>query len=292
MKKNIIILFLLLLQCACRLNCAVFENSVIKFTYPSEYCEVKPQNAPHMILKLESEKSVLTISRWEYDIDESIDAWNDDVYNRYRDGLPGTNCVLSEKVILQTEYENLKAIKIYLNLEDKVNKIGSIVYVLVKNGDLFIISYNESGVLTRESSSKQTERFLYSLLIKDTKKSEAQELAMNIEKWENYVINRLKKVNQSLPMKVDEVTTLFGVMNVGKTLIFKYRVDSGFVDYMDNEWATNYKEKTLLNMMYSVPNSKEYALLMSHSSINMTYLFYDEKDNLIRTLYITPKDFE
>ena len=67
---------------------------------------MKPQNAPHMILNIESNNSILTISRWEYDIDESIDVWNDDIYNRYRNGLPGTSCVLSEKVVLQTKYEN------------------------------------------------------------------------------------------------------------------------------------------------------------------------------------------
>lgn len=279
------------LQCACSQE-IVFENSIIKFSYPAEYSEVKPQNAPHMIFNIESNNSILTISRWEYDIDESIDVWNDDIYNQYRNGMPGTNCVLSEKVFLQTKYENLRAIKIYTNLEIKEDKIGSITYLFIKNGDLFVITYNQPMVLTSHSSSKEAEKFLYPLLIKNNAKTSKEELYMSIEEFENYVIEKYKEVNKSLPMKVDEVTTLFGVTNMGKTLFFKYRIDSKYADYINNEWAANYKEKTLLNMMSSVPNSEELTKYLARSSIKMTYLFFDNKDNLIRTLHITPKDFE
>lgn len=245
-----------------------------------------------MIFNIESNNSILTISRWEYDIDESIDVWNDDIYNQYRNGMPGTNCVLSEKVFLQTKYENLRAIKIYTNLEIKEDKIGSITYLFIKNGDLFVITYNQPMVLTSHSSSKQAEKFLYPLLIKNNAKTSKEELYMSIEEFENYVIEKYKEVNKSLPMKVDEVTTLFGVTNMGKTLFFKYRIDSKYADYINNEWAANYKEKTLLNMMSSVPNSEELTKYLARSSIKMTYLFFDNKDNLIRTLHITPKDFE
>ena len=226
------------LQCACSQE-IVFENSIIKFSYPAEYSEVKPQNAPHMIFNIESNNSILTISRWEYDIDESIDVWNDDIYNHYRNGLPGTNCVLSEKVFLQTKYENLRAIKVYTNLEIKEDKIGSITYLFIKNGDLFVITYNQPMVLTSHSSSKQAEKFLYPLLIKNNAKTSKEELSMSIEEFENYLIEKYKEVNKTLPMKVDEVTTLFGVTNMGKTLFFKYRIDSKYADYINNEWAAN-----------------------------------------------------
>ena len=281
----------MLLQCACSQE-KVFENSIIKFSYPAEYTEVKPQNAPHMILNIESNNSIFTISKWEYDIDESIDVWNDNIYNRYRNGLPGTNCVLSEKVILQTKYENLRAIKIYTNLEDNGNKVGSITYLFIKSGNLFVITYNQPMVLTSQSSSKVAEKFLYPLLIKNNAKTSKKEPSMSIEEFENYIIEKYKDVNKTLPMKVDEITTLFGVMNMGKTLFFKYRIDSKYADYINNEWAIKYKEQTLLNMMSSIPNSEEFATYMSRSSIKMTYLIFDNKDNLIRTIHITPKDFE
>ena len=147
-------------------------------------------------------------------------------------------------------------------------------------------------VLTGQSSSKQAEKFLYPLLIKNNSNTSPNKLFMNVEEFENYVIEKYKEVNKTLPMKVDEVTTLFGVTNMGKTLFFKYRIDSKYADYINNEWAANYKEKTLLNMMSSVPNSEELAAYIYRSSIKMTYLFFDNEDNLIRTIHITPKDFE
>ena len=177
-------------------------------------------------------------------------------------------------------------------MEDKGDKIGSITYIFIKNGDLFVITYNQPMALTSQSSSKQAESFLYPLLIKNNSKTTNEELSMSIEEFENYVIDKYKSANKTLPMKVDEVTTLFGIMNMGKTLFFKYRIDSEYADYINNEWAIKYKERTLLNIMSSIPNSDEFAKYMSCSSIKMTYLFFDDKDNLIRTIHITSKDFE
>lgn len=282
---------MLLLQCACSSG-NVFENSIIKFTYPAEFQEIKPQDAPHMILKLESKNKVLTISRWEYGIDKSIDAWNDEVYNNYSNGLSNTNCVLLEKVVLQTKYENLRAIKIYANIGDNINKIGSISYLILKNGDLFVITFNQPIVLTNTYSSKQVEDILYWLQIKDKDNSSDEEYSMLIEEFETYVLNQFKSVNESLPIQVDEVTTLFCISSMGKNVMFKYRIDSSIIEYMNNEWADDYKERTLRNMMASVPNSDEYASYYANSSIKMTYLFFDEDDNLVRTIHITPKDFK
>ena len=289
--RKFIFAVLILLQCACTSE-TVFENSIIKLIYPSTFQATKPQDAPHMILKLESETSVLTISRWEYGIDKSMDVWNDEIYDRYRNGLPNTNCVLSEKVTLQTHYETLRAIKTYANIGDRVNEIGSISYLIIKNGDLFVITFNEPIVLTNQSSSKHIDNILYWLLIKDKVDSSQKELQQSIEEFESYVIKNLTKVNQSLPMQVDEFTTLFCVTNIGKTLLFKYRIDSSIVDLLDNEWATTYKQNTLIAMLSSVPNAEEYASYMARSSIKMTYLFYDQNDNLIKTVHLTPNDFK
>lgn len=45
-------------------------------------------------------------------------------------------------------------------------------------------------------------------------------------------------------------------------------------------------------MILSVPESDVFASYFSRSSINIVYVFFDEEDNLIQTLKITPKDFE
>lgn len=289
--RKFIFALLILLQCACSSE-AVFENAIIKLTYPSTFQETKPQNASHMILKLESENSVLTISRWEYGFDKSVDAWNDEFYDIYRNGMPNTDCVLSEKVVLQTSYETLRAIKIYANIGDSVNEIGSISYLIIKNGDLYVVTFNEPIVLTNQSSSKHIDDILYWLQIKDKADSSQEEFPKDIEEFESYVIKNLTEVNQTLPMQVDEFTTLFCVTNVGKTLLYKYRIDSSVVDLLDDEWATIYKQNTLIAVLSSVPNAEEYASYMARSSIKITYLFYDQNDNLIRTVHLTPNDFK
>ncbi len=91
-----------------------------------------------------------------------------------------------------------------------------------------------------------------------------------------------KKTNETLPMKTDEATTLFNVSCVGKTIMFKYRVEPFMVGYMNAEWALNFKEKTILNMILSVPESDVFASYFSRSSINIVYVFFDEEDIYFR----------
>jgi hypothetical protein len=49
------------------------------FVYPSYLEQQKINNAPHMLLKLDSKKYSLAVSLWEFDIEPSITIWDEDV---------------------------------------------------------------------------------------------------------------------------------------------------------------------------------------------------------------------
>ena len=242
-----------------------------------------------MILKLINDDSAISISRWEYGLDDDVDAWNEDLFTQHRKGLPGTDCILAEKIELQLKNEKLRAIKTYTNLEENGVKVGIISYSVIKNGDFFIVGYIQPKELTKQSSSEIVEKIIMGLTIKEKKSLSGK---YTVADFESFWLENFKKTNKTLPMKVDDATTLYGITVVGKMVLLKYYVEPEFVGYLDSEWAARYKEKTISNMFLSVPNAEYYTSYFAESSIVMKYLFYDREDNLIRTLQITPKDFK
>lgn len=265
-----------------------FENDIIQLHYNPKYRESKIQNAPHMLVKLSNDEGVFSISCWDYGIDDGVDVWDDNIYEMYSNNtLTNSDIVMSEKVIINIKNETIHAIKKYENQRVGTNiKLGTITYIFVKNGLLFVSSYNQPKMLSRKSSSKSIDDVLKELVIKNVQNS------LSVEEFEKQIIDSFKEVNKTLPAKIDEVTTLYNVLCIGKTLMFKYRVEEGVVSYMDDEWEKIFKTQTVQNMMTSVPDSKIFASYMSRSSLKMVYSFYDNKDNLLRTLQIQPEDFK
>lgn len=268
-----------------------FENDIIQLYYNPKYQETKIHYAPHMLVKLSNEEGMFSISCWDYDIDDSVDVWDDNIYSIYSNNpSPNADLVMSEKVKINIKNETIHAIKQYENYKGGLNvKLGSIKYIFVKNGLLFVSSYNQPKVLTRKSSSKPIDEVLKGLVIK---KVQLVDNSLSIEEFEAQIIDSFKEVNKTLPAKIDEVTTLYNVLCIGKTLMFKYRIEESVVSYMDDEWEKVFKNQTIQNMMTSVPDSEIFASYMSKSSLKMVYTFYDNEDNLIRTLQILPKDFK
>ncbi len=292
MKNQAFLLFICLFISSCSRN-LVFEDSLIKLYYSNEYEEAQISNAPHMLVKLESEDAYFSISYWDYELSEDVDAWDDFIYEQYKEGVSDNNLILYERTIVNLKNEEIRAIKIFSNITNERDGIGCVSFIFIKNGALYLATYIQQVILTQNSSSQCIEDVLNGLVLKNKSCAvEEKETSISIDEFENYMLNMFKKTNETLPMKTDEATTLFNVSCVGKTIMFKYRVEPFMVGYMNAEWALNFKEKTILNMILSVPESDVFASYFSRSSINIVYVFFDEEDNLIQTLKITPKDFE
>lgn len=112
---------------------------------------------------------------------------------------------------------------------------------------------------------------------------------MSINEFESSIIAKSKLINENLPIKVDEITTLFCVINIGKSLMFKYEVDEGYEFLLDDEWAKQFKQTTVANLKAS---SSEMSYYMSKSSLVMKYLVYSNNGELIHIIEISSKDFK
>ncbi len=186
--------------CSCS-EYKTFENYLIKLYYPVDFREAVIENAPHMLVKLESEETFFSISYWDYNIEKGVDAWSNLIYEQFKNGLPGTDCIFSEKVILNTKNEKLRAIKLLANIQNASSKVGSIAYLFVKNGDLYLATYIQSTIVTQNSTCANVDKLLQGLVLKsEVDVNNSGNFDMSIEEFEDYMLNLYKKTGS--PAKV------------------------------------------------------------------------------------------
>lgn len=108
---------------------SIAQNSISKvykseighfsFAYPSYLEQQKINNAPHMLLKLDSKKYSLTLSLWEYDFEHSITIWDEDIIAYYSE---------ADKTVSNSQIEE-SCKKMYLTIANnkKVSCLKSII---------------------------------------------------------------------------------------------------------------------------------------------------------------------
>jgi hypothetical protein len=98
----------------------VSQRGHFSFSYPSYLKSEKINNAPHMLLKLNSENYSLTLGLWEeYDFDQITSIWDDDVVNAFLETdsyiSKSKNDILCQKKYLTTQSGKLKFLKSIYN---------------------------------------------------------------------------------------------------------------------------------------------------------------------------------
>lgn len=126
------------------------------FEYPSYLEQQKINNAPHMLLKLDSKNYSLTLALWEYDFERSITIWDEDIVSNFLHADKSmTNSQVEkscEKIYLtlanNTKVKCLKSeIKTTNTHQGQTIKYKQITYRLLHNGDylqfvFFVFDYH------------------------------------------------------------------------------------------------------------------------------------------------------
>lgn len=129
----------------------------ISFTYPSYLVQQKIDNAPHMLLKLESNNYALSISFWEYNFDNSISIWDEVIvstYSRIDKNIPNSKVHKScEKIYLTiANNKQVKCLKTVMrttnSLQGQTIKFDQVYYRLLHKGNylqfgFFVFSYHD-----------------------------------------------------------------------------------------------------------------------------------------------------
>lgn len=163
MKKIVLLLSMIILSSSFVIGqTKTFVSSIanLEFTYPTSLTQEKINNAPHMLLKLMGKTNLLALSFWDYGIDESLDAWDDDLFSRIKSrmALASGEVVSLEKVTLAINGRSIRAVEIITNesnsYQGQTFKSYSITYQIWYKGNLVQVVYSVFGSHYKSGSDK------------------------------------------------------------------------------------------------------------------------------------------
>lgn len=110
---------------------------------------------------------------------------------------------------------------------------------------------------------------------------------------------RIKAINEQLPLNIDEITTLYSTLFIGNALYYNYRVDIDKIDYTQeeiNQIISGVKETNKENIAFlyqSLANKmppKEWKRLFTELGFYYVYTYFDRNNKVFARFTIYPRD--
>lgn len=303
-KALLILLFSTLTLSGCCGTTKTFDCGLFSLEYPSIYSNNPIWESPHMVLKITSNDSYFSASYWNYDIDDIISIWDDNIYEtymeRYRNMPSDKDAVLVDisKVMVETKSDKIQCLKILFNC--KMDFSGQLVqckcahYITLFRGNLFVFGYASEGKYKKGDSTYEAEMLLRGLKFKDAPKNTRQDIVSSKEResntndkehFEKKLLETTQKLNAQCPIRTDECSTLTQVLLSGNSVIYKVIVDDDCVDYIDIE---EFKNIVCYNESKAV--GKPFAELMVRYNCFLNYALFDTSNKLIEMVPISGYD--
>lgn len=106
------------------------------------------------------------------------------------------------------------------------------------------------------------------------------------------ILNFCQEVNKSLPIKIDEYTTIESMVLIGNIITIKYRinVDDEFKEIIDDDFIISQKNDVKKSLMILIDEFKAYSKDLLNSNYKFLYLYYSRTGNLLMQFSIDPKE--
>lgn len=282
-----------------------FDNGLLSFTYPSYFKNSEISNAEHMVLKLESNKYTFTISLWDYKykMDESVDAWDDAIYNNYNGFSPGNSKFVSiERCLISTKTGKEHSLKIKTNSYENKIKFKHLFYLIIKNGYLFVFSTTSEGTYTKNTPTTYEDNLIKGVSFKNIRKSKNNtELPQEVlNQIKNTYMSFCKELNEQTPLYVDDITTLISAVFIDWTITITYKVSIDTNDYTEQELKLMMDEmreygknnaKILLKRGSYDLNINDFLQLMEMINLRFRMNYIDTNNIPIGSIVYGYKDF-
>lgn len=256
-----------------------FDSDLFSIEYPASFKSSPIQNAPHMLLKLESNDYYFSISCWNSGIDENKSIWDYDL-NNVKKALLG-DVVSITKETIQIKSGPHRCLKVMENLHNNQQGIDVNVkvlsYFMFHKGCLFSFVFKSEGKYNKGSITTYPENILKGLRLKENGGK-----GIN---YENSIIESIKTINKQFPMQVDDCTTYMQMILSGKTIILKAVVEDdcdGLIDYED------FKKKASEN--FAVALEKPFVEYLDKKGYSIVYMIFNANDRLKKKIQITGRD--
>lgn len=275
------------LVCICNLITAqpvkTFDCGLFSFDYPTPFKPIPIQNAPHMVLKLESDNYTFSASYWDKGLAPDVSIWDDDIYRLYKQNPVGDGTLIRiSKESIQTKGGVKRCLKLKTNLHRRVKGkdvyLKMVSYLMLQNGYLFTFVFVSEGKYTKDSPTTYPDKIMKGLRLKQISQVKTSD-------FESNMIEVIKKLNAQCPMKVDNCTTHLLVLLSGKTIMIKTLIEdscNSLVDY--NE----FKKKMCEN--FSASLDKAFVQYLDENEYSLVYMIYNENDRLKKKVTITGRN--
>lgn len=145
-----------------------YENYLISFDYSSDYKRSEIASAQHMLLKIENDDSFFSISEWKYELDSSVDAWNDELFDQYKSiPIKDGELVTIEKRLIDTKGGKERGLLMLSNVVVNGLNLKNANCLFIHKGNLYVLSYMSPGKYLSFSSCKDFLNLLRGLTLKD-----------------------------------------------------------------------------------------------------------------------------
>jgi len=258
-----------------------FDCGLFSFDYPSSFKTIPIQNAPHMVLKLESDDYYFSASYWEKGLDKNISIWDNEFYELYKNPVGDGTLISITKEIIQTKSGSHRCLKLKTNIHRQNQgmniNIKMLTYLMLHDGYLFTFAFSSQGNYSKETSTTYPDRIMKGLRFKSLQNS--------FSDLDNALLEKVKKLNAQCPIMVDECTTHLQIVLSGKTVMIKTLVEDICDDVIDYD---EFKQKMCEN--FSVALEKAFVQYLDKNGYSVVYMIYNEKEKLKKKITVSGHD--
>lgn len=158
-----------------------FDSEHLSFSYPSKYKTISIENAPHMLLKLESNNELFSISEGRLEFN-ATDVWDDKFYEIYKKSLAQQECISLEKVSIRIQ----SGIKHFLKskINHTSNGLKMLTYISIHDGYMYVFGHLSSGAYDKYAPTKEVDDLIKGVYFKDSynPNDDSTENNLNFEK--------------------------------------------------------------------------------------------------------------
>lgn len=294
------------------LSTETFDCSLFSFEYPKTFKTTSIQNAPHMVLKLESEDYFITASYWDYGIDEDVSIWNDDIFEYYRQmPINDGDLVDISKESIKTGNGLRHCLRIMSNCHKCVD--GDIIhmkmlsYLMIHNGYLFNFTFGSEGEYLKGSSTSYPDSIMCGLCIKSNEEKHCAEINKNLtpdnnttslpnnanQQIHNEMIRMAQNYNKDLPENIGLGMTMIRCAIENQTLVYTIQwngmISSDFsaedIVELKNAFVEGLKEE-----IQESPSTKAMLNVMKEYGYGFVYRYVNERGQRLCSIRVSPSE--
>ena len=315
MRKTLLFVALfaiIFLTVGCQAN-KTFDCGLFTLEYPNEFNPVPIQNSPHMVFKAVSDNYYLTASYWDYGLDDSVNIWDNQVYEQYKQMPVPDGAIVEitrETIKIKNEQVRCLMVKTIERPQWFDGEVGLVYYLLIHDGYLFTFAVgSNANTYSVGSATPFPDKLMGGLKFKITSKKDASvsyersisgvktvdcSKTNSTEKKNKQIHDELEKsvrdYNRELPEDIGYGMTMTRCALEGHSMVYTIRWEGLSPSDFSAEDIKELKKNMIEGLHEEMNNTiSRYMLIsMSDNGYDFIYRLINEKGEILCSIRISP----